>query len=60
MKTEKALVLAGNGFRNVSALARILGITRQGVQNFKEFLPKKRIDDLKKLKPEWFRKSRSE
>ena len=49
MTLEKAIELAGNS----ASLARLLGIQRQAVTNWK-YIPQARIWQLKLLKPEWF------
>lgn len=51
MDINRALLRAGS----VSALARILGVSRQAVQQFKNCgLPARRVDQLRRLRPEWF------
>jgi transposase-like protein len=55
MKIETALKKAGS----VSALARAYGLKRQAVQGWmKNGWPEARIDELRKLRPEWFPRSR--
>jgi len=49
MNKQKAIELAGSPAK----LARILGVTRQAVNNWVE-LPKLRVFQLQVLKPEWF------
>ena len=49
MDKQKAITLAGSQ----SELARILGITRAAVHNWKT-LPKGRLYQLMAIKPEWF------
>ena len=49
MTLEKAIELAGNK----ASLARLLGIQRQAITNWK-IIPQARIWQLKLLKPEWF------
>jgi len=49
MTKEKAIELAGNK----ASLARLLGIQRQAVTNWK-VIPQARIWQLKLLKPDWF------
>jgi DNA-binding transcriptional regulator YdaS (Cro superfamily) len=40
---------------SVSALARILGVSRQAVQQFRSVgLPAARVDTLREARPEWF------
>ncbi len=51
MDKEKAITLAGSQ----SELARILGITRAAVHNWKT-IPTGRLYQLMVLKPEWFDK----
>tara|TARA_R110000868_G_scaffold376148_5_gene640955 strand:+ start:10718 stop:10906 length:189 start_codon:yes stop_codon:yes gene_type:complete len=51
METKKAIELACSKRR----LAKILGVSRQAVQQFGEFLPIRHSEALKKtLRPEWF------
>lgn len=51
MNIHTAIRRAGS----VSALARILGCTRQAVQQFRTSgLPAARVEQLEKLRPEWF------
>ncbi len=52
MDIEKAVDHAGSA----SALARILGISREAVRQFREAgrLPPKRAEQLRELRPEWF------
>lgn len=51
MDIDIALQKAGS----VSALARILNVTRQAVQQFRRVgLPEKQVEKLKQLRPEWF------
>lgn len=47
---DKAIELAGNKF----ALARVLGLSRQAVQRWKE-IPELQQYRLRELKPEWFK-----
>ena len=49
MDKQKAIVLAGSPAK----LARLLGIKRQAVYNWKE-IPELRIYQLRVLRPEWF------
>jgi len=49
MDKQKAITLAGSQ----SELARILGITRAAVHNWKT-LPKGRLYQLMVLRPDWF------
>lgn len=49
MEKTHAITLAGSQ----SELARILGITRAAVHHWK-MIPKKQLNKLKQLKPEWF------
>jgi DNA-binding transcriptional regulator YiaG len=52
-KTE-LIKLAGSS----SELARILGINRSSVSQWKERIPELRFLQLKNLKPEWFEKGK--
>ena len=49
MTKEKAIALAGSQ----SALARLLGVTRGAVWQWKQ-IPQGRVYQLMHLKPEWF------
>ena len=49
MDKEKAITLAGSQ----SELARILGITRAAIKNWKT-IPKGRLYQLMVLRPDWF------
>jgi len=49
MTKQKAIELAGNQ----ASLARLLGINRQAITNWK-VIPQARIWQLKLLKPDWF------
>jgi hypothetical protein len=41
-----------------NALAKILGVTRQAIQSYcVSGLPQARVEQLKQLRPEWFRKA---
>ncbi len=52
MDIETAIKRAGS----ISALARILGVTRQAVQQFRTTgIPSGRVADLREKRPEWFR-----
>jgi DNA-binding transcriptional regulator YdaS (Cro superfamily) len=50
MKTETAIHLAGNKNR----LAKLLGISRAAITQWTENVPKRQVEKLKILKPEWF------
>ena len=50
MKTETAIQLAGSRAK----LARLLGVTRAAVTQYKAVLPPKRINRLREVHPEWF------
>ena len=50
MNTQTAIQLAGSK----AELARLLGVSRAAVTQYRERLPKKRIAKLRELKPEWF------
>ena len=50
MKTQTAITLAGSRAK----LARLLGVSRPAVTQYKEVLPPKRIARLRELHPEWF------
>ena len=50
MKTEQAIALAGSRRK----LASLLGVTRQAIQQYREFLPPERETMLASKKPEWF------
>ena len=50
MKTQTAITLAGSRAK----LARLLGVSRPAVTQYKEILPPKRIKRLRELHPEWF------
>jgi DNA-binding transcriptional regulator YdaS (Cro superfamily) len=49
MNKERAIFLAGSA----SKLARLLGVSRQAVNNWVE-LPKGRVWQLRVLRPDWF------
>jgi len=49
MTKERAILLAGTPAK----LAKLLGVTRQAVNNWDE-IPKGRLWQLRVLKPEWF------
>lgn len=56
MDINTAIERAGS----VSALARLLGVKRQAVQQYRlSGLPAPRERQLKELKPAWFRKARA-
>jgi hypothetical protein len=55
MNTQKAIELAGGS----SALANLLGITPGAVSQWGNELPDRRIWQLRVLRPEWFKDSRS-
>ena len=50
MKTQTAIALAGSRAK----LARLLGVSRPAVTQYKEVLPPKRIARLREVHPEWF------
>jgi len=50
MKTQTAITLAGSRAK----LARLLGVSRPAVTQYKEMLPPKRIQRLREVHPEWF------
>ena len=50
MKTETAIQLAGSRAK----LARLLGVSRAAVTQYKTVLPPKRINRLREAHPEWF------
>lgn len=50
MKKETAIQLAGSRAK----LARLLGVTRAAVTQYKTVLPPKRINRLRETHPEWF------
>jgi DNA-binding transcriptional regulator YdaS (Cro superfamily) len=50
MKTQTAITLAGSRAK----LARLLGVSRPAVTQYKEVLPPKRIARLREVHPEWF------
>jgi len=53
MTADDAITKAGS----VTALARLLGIKRQAVQQFRtKGIPPKRTLQLMELRPEWFKK----
>jgi len=53
MNIQTALGYAGSK----TALAKILGVTRQAIQSYCVYgLPVPRVEQLKQLRPEWFRK----
>ena len=52
MKTKDAIKLAGG---SSTALAEMLGISKQAVSQFGENLPQAREWQLRLLKPKWFR-----
>ena len=54
MTKEQAIALAGTAM----ALAQMLGIQRQAISQWKE-IPPARLWQLKVLRPEWFRKSKT-
>ena len=50
MTKDKAIKLAGS----ITALAELLGINRQAVQNWGR-IPPLRVYQLRELRPEWFK-----
>lgn len=51
MKTQEAIDLACSKIK----LGKILGVTRQAIQQWGEFVPEHHVEALKKtLRPEWF------
>lgn len=50
MKTQTAITLAGSRAK----LARLLGVSRPAITQYKEILPYKREMRLYELHPEWF------
>ena len=50
MKKETAIAFAGNA----NKLAQLLGINRAAITQWGEDVPKKRVEQLKALKPGWF------
>ena len=50
MKKETAIFLAGSA----NKLAKLLGINRSAVSQWNDEIPKKRLLQLKNIKPEWF------
>jgi predicted transcriptional regulator len=52
MKKSKATKRAGSAYR----LAKLLGISRQAVSKWPDDVPAQRVEDLRKLKPQWFKK----
>jgi hypothetical protein len=50
MKTSEAIQKASSA----AELARLLGITRQSINDWKEDVPQGRLYQLMVLKPEWF------
>lgn len=54
MKTAAAVRLAGNK----AELAKVLGIQRQSIQSWGEFVPPIRVYFLRHERPEWFAKAR--
>jgi transcriptional repressor of cell division inhibition gene dicB len=50
MKKETAIAFAGSA----NQLAKLLGINRAAVSQWGDDVPKKRVDQLRSLKPEWF------
>jgi predicted transcriptional regulator len=55
MNANEAIQKAGS----VSGLARILGVTRQAVQQYRKTgIPGRRELELMALRPEWFRKGK--
>ena len=50
MKKETAIFLAGSA----NKLAKLLGINRAAVSQWGNEIPKKRLLQLKNIKPEWF------
>ena len=55
MKTQDAIKLAGSS----TALAAMLGISKQAVSQFGETLPQAREWQLRLLKPRWFRPAKA-
>jgi len=50
MKTAKAIRLAGTKAK----LAEVLGVQRQSIQKWGEFVPPMRVYFLRHERPEWF------
>ena len=50
MKKETAIFLAGSA----NKLAKLLGINRAAVSQWGDEIPKKRLLQLRNIKPEWF------
>ncbi|CAB4132269.1 hypothetical protein UFOVP259_9 [uncultured Caudovirales phage] len=50
MNTQTAITLAGSRAK----LARLLGVSRAAVTQYKAVLPPKRINRLREAHPEWF------
>jgi predicted transcriptional regulator len=50
MNTQTAIQLAGSKAK----LAKLLGVSRAAVTQYKAFLPGKRIETLREKHPEWF------
>ena len=50
MKKETAVAFAGSK----NKLAKLLGINRAAVSQWGDEVPKKRVAQLKTLKPQWF------
>jgi predicted transcriptional regulator len=56
MTANQAIESAGS----VSQLAKILGVKRQAVQNYRrQGLPPKRVLQLMQIRPEWFKKAKT-
>lgn len=54
MKTAKAIKMAGSK----ANLARLLGVQRQSIQKWGEFVPPIRVYFLRHEKPDWFKGAR--
>lgn len=50
MNTQTAIQLAGSKAK----LAKLLGVSRAAVTQYKEILPPKRVKRLREAHPEWF------
>lgn len=51
MNKTEAVEKAGSAYK----LAQLLGVTRQAVSKWPgDHLPSKRLEELKKMRPEWF------
>jgi hypothetical protein len=47
---DEAIVLAGSAAK----LSVLLGVSRSAITQWNFYVPKKRLEQLKTLKPEWF------